>query len=222
MRLIGVVDLVEGRAVHARAGLRDRYEPVQRVAGASLEPGDAIALARAYLDRLGIQELYVADLDAIRHGAAPHRIVTELTALGVPTWLDSGVSSVERAQQALDAGASRVVVGLETLPEYEALRRICQVLGSERAAFSLDLTAGQPLTRTGFDAGVSPEDIAVRAAQAGAGALIVLDLARVGTERGLDVELIASRSKACSRSDARGWRWSPWTGRSRATRGLRV
>ena len=197
MRLIGVVDLVAGRAVHARAGLRERYEPVRVVAGSSLEPGDAIALGRAYIDRLAIPELYVADLDAILHGTTPHTVVSRLTALGVPTWLDSGASSARRAQQALDAGASRVVVGLETLPTYEELGRICRAVGPERVAFSLDLRNGEPVTQTGFDRVASPENAAVRAAGAGVGAMIVIDLARVGTSSGLDLETI-ERVRKCA------------------------
>jgi uncharacterized protein related to proFAR isomerase len=68
MRLIGVLDLLAGRAVHARAGRRTRYAPVQAVAGSSIEAGDALALARAYMERLGLTELYAADLDAILGG----------------------------------------------------------------------------------------------------------------------------------------------------------
>jgi len=54
VRVIGVVDLLAGRAVHARAGRRESYEPVRTVAGAPIEPGDGLALAGAYVDRLGI------------------------------------------------------------------------------------------------------------------------------------------------------------------------
>ena len=191
MRLIGVVDLVAGRAVHACAGDREHYELVRNVAGSALQPGDAVALARTYLDRLGVTELYVADLDAILRGAAPHTAVAGVTALGAPTWLDSGVSSVERAQQALDAGASRIVVGLETLPSYEELRGISRAMGFDRVAFSLDLKDGDPVTTDRFVRGASPEVLAARAADAGASAVMVIDLARVGTGGGLDFELIA-------------------------------
>ena len=68
--MIGVVDLLGGRAVHARAGRREDYRPVRAVAGSVIEPGDALALARVYIDRLGLTELYAADLDAIL-GRAP-------------------------------------------------------------------------------------------------------------------------------------------------------
>jgi HisA/HisF family protein len=189
MRVIGVVDLLAGRAVHARAGQRARYGPVEAVAGSSIAPGDALALAHIYIDRLGLSELYVADLDAILYGTPPQAIVAAVTALGVPVWLDAGVSSTSQARRANDAGASYVIVGLETLSSFDALAEICSGLGGQRVAFSLDLRDGWPVGQAAAD--VPPPLIAARAAVAGAGAIIVIDLARVGTGSGFDFETIA-------------------------------
>lgn len=217
MRVIGVVDLLAGRAVHARAGQRDRYAPVQAVAGLTIETGDALALARAYVHRLGLTELYVADLDAIlgrlrvqsnagashaeapgsdrtgaKAGRAPQdTLVAAIAALGAPLWLDAGASSIVRARHALDLGAARVVVGLETLPSYDALDRICASVGGDTVAFSLDLRNGAPIVMPGAIRDVAVPVIATRAARAGAGAMIVIDLARVGTGAGLDLDVIA-------------------------------
>ena len=197
MRVIGVVDLLDGRAVHARAGKRESYAPVRTVAGSNLAPGDALAIARAYLDRLGITELYVADLDAIMGRAPQDAIVTSLAALGAPLSLDAGASSVDRARHAIHLGASSVVVALETLSSYDALSEICTATGGARVAFSLDLRDGEPIIASsapGSRGGIPGEPvdaIAGRAADAGVGALIVIDLARVGTGGGLDLRLIA-------------------------------
>ena len=56
-----------------------------------------------------------------------------------PVWLDAGVSSVSGARQALETGAARVIVGLETLSSFDALSGICNAIGGDRMAFSLDL-----------------------------------------------------------------------------------
>jgi phosphoribosylformimino-5-aminoimidazole carboxamide ribotide isomerase len=219
VRVIGVVDLLAGRAVHARAGQRESYRPVRAIAGSPIEPGDALALARAYTDRLGLTELYAADLDAIlgrlriqRDASASlaeaprddrpkagrtsqDTIVAAVAALGAPLWLDAGVSSADQARHVLGLGAARVVVGLETLPSYDALGEICATLGGDRVAFSLDLRDGEPVMATGASGGISPGEsahlVAARAANAGVGAVIVIDLARVGTGAGLDLALIA-------------------------------
>ncbi len=192
MRLIGVLDLCGGHAVHAVAGRREAYRPVATVAGRPVEPGDAAALARIYTERFGLAEIYVADLDAILGRGSQATLVAELAAIGVPLWLDSGAASVEQARAARVLGAARVVVGLETRPSFDVLRRISAALGGDRVAFSLDLREGKPMTAPGaaVPAHESPERLAERAAEAGAGAVIVIDLARVGTRRGPDRALI--------------------------------
>ena len=188
MRVLGVLDLLAGRAVHARGGLRERYAPVDRFGGIPIEAGDALALARAYLERSGVRELYAADLDAIMRGSPQDALVSGLTRLGVSLWLDAGVTSARAAARAISLGVAVVVVGLETLPSFEVLGEICDTIGGERVAFSLDLRGGQPVSDdTVAGAGDSVLRLAERAASAGAAAIIVLDLARVGTGQGLDL-----------------------------------
>src|SRR5207247_8071355 len=95
MQVIGVLDLLGGLAVHARAGRRESYAPVATIAGSRIEPGDALAVARAYVDRLGLTDLYAADLDAIlgRVEDAGRRsqstVVAAVAAVGAPLWLDA-------------------------------------------------------------------------------------------------------------------------------------
>jgi phosphoribosylformimino-5-aminoimidazole carboxamide ribotide isomerase len=178
MRLIGVIDVRDGVAVHARGGVRERYETI----------GDPLALACKYFDECGVAELYVADLDAIENPAntARHPHVRKLCERAA-VWLDAGVSSVVRAREALALGAAHVVVGLETLPSFDVLSAICEAVGEDRVAFSLDMREGRPL---GIGQGEPPAVLASRAVRCGAAAIIVLDLARVGMRAGLDVELL--------------------------------
>jgi phosphoribosylformimino-5-aminoimidazole carboxamide ribotide isomerase len=192
MRVIGVLDLRRGRAVHARGGARDRYAPVRMVAGVHIHPGDPVALARAYVDRLGLTELYAADLDAIGGEAPQHDAVATLAALRAPLCVDAGVSTVDRATQLVAMGVAQVVVGLETLPSWNALKTICEACDGHHVVFSLDLREGQPVAAAGgVPPSELPEDYAARAADTGIGAIIVLDLARVGTGAGLDLDIVA-------------------------------
>jgi HisA/HisF family protein len=194
MRVVGVLDLLAGRAVHARGGKRESYRPVLAVAGSPIEAGDALALATAYLNRLGIAELYAADLDAILGFPPQDALVTGVVALAAPLWLDAGVSSADQARHSLALGAAHVVVGLETLPSYEALEDVCSAVNGARVAFSLDLRDGRPILAAKNNEpnpDTPAHEIAARAAGAGVGAVVVLDLARVGVAKGLDFELIA-------------------------------
>jgi len=164
MRLIGVIDLAGGRAVHARGGHREAYAPVRSALLRPEEEGDPIALARAYL-RYPVPEIYVADLDAIGGGPLSP-VVGHLASLGAPLWVDAGrVTPFERP-------GLRRVVGLETFQNWE------EVAG---AAFSLDMRGGVPLAGE-----QRPVELARRAVEAGATAVILLDLARVGSMAGLD------------------------------------
>ena len=184
MRVAGVIDLRGGRAVRAYAGQRDQYQSI----------GDALDLARLYVDRYKLTELYVADLDAIESGrndvVRPAPAITQIAGLGASLWLDAGISSVDRARHALDLGATQVVVGLETLPSFDVLREICTTVGGEHVAFSLDLRIGQPIAGDGIPR-EAPEELAARAADAGVASVIVIDLARVGTRTGIDFDLLA-------------------------------
>ena len=193
VRIVGVIDLLRGRAVHARAGRRDLYEPVQQVAGTAIEAGDAVALARAYVDRLGVRELYVADLDALAGGPIQRPALSAIAAIGAPVMLDAAITTAVEARCALDLGAGRAIVALETLPDFERLRDVCRAIGGEHVAFSLDLRDGVPVIASGAAISAEPPSmIAARAIDIGAGTIIVIDLARVGTGRGLDLELLAS------------------------------
>jgi phosphoribosylformimino-5-aminoimidazole carboxamide ribotide isomerase len=197
VKVIGVIDLLDGLAVHAVAGHRDRYQPIVAVAGTRFERGDAVAVARTYIQELGIDELYVADLDAIlTSGHRSHDHIIEcLGDLGVPLWIDAAVSSASRATHVHALGCDHVVVGLETLPSFDALRQICDVLDGKSVAFSLDLRDGRPLRTAGVETApgndpCAPARIAESAAKMGIGALIVLDLAKVGLGCGVDLELL--------------------------------
>jgi phosphoribosylformimino-5-aminoimidazole carboxamide ribotide isomerase len=196
VRVIGVIDLLNGKAVHARAGARQSYTAVTMAAGVPID-GDAVALARTYLDCLGLGELYIADLDAITAGRLQESIIADVVRLGAPVWLDAGVFSAARARAARALGAKRIIVGLETLPSFDVVAEICVAIGGDDVALSLDLRDGQPVVCGSMQTG-APEDIAWRAAAAGVGAVIVLDLARVGMRRGLDRDLISRVRRAVS------------------------
>jgi len=191
VRVIGVLDLSDGLAVHAQGGARAHYAPVRALAGTTIPPGDATAIARWYLWTLGLQEVYVADLDALRGRPAQRLLTQALAALGAKVWLDAAVASLETARTAREDGAARVVVGLETLPSFALLQEICDALGGGNVAFSLDLRRGEPIyARGAAHRGQTIEQLAAAAAAAGAGSVIVLDLARAGMRRGIDAALL--------------------------------
>jgi phosphoribosylformimino-5-aminoimidazole carboxamide ribotide isomerase len=102
------------------------------------------------------------------------------------------------AQALLRRGATRVVVGLETLRGVGDLAAVVTAVGGDRVVFSLDLRHGRPVVQAGLQAlaASDAESLAVRAVEAGAGAVLVLDLGRVGTGGGVDLRLLAVLRRA--------------------------
>jgi phosphoribosylformimino-5-aminoimidazole carboxamide ribotide isomerase len=177
MRVVPVIDLKDGTAVHAVRGERERYRPVG---------GDPLSIARAFRSELGLDELYVADLDAITGGGGNDAVIRAL-AREARVMVDAGVSDPERMRAVLGLGAHRVVVGTETLTGPDALDRLL----TPETVLSVDLRDGRTVSLDPQLAGVPALDAVAGLHRAGLREVIVLDLARVGSGMGPDVGLIA-------------------------------
>jgi phosphoribosylformimino-5-aminoimidazole carboxamide ribotide isomerase len=186
--IVGVIDLLRDRAVHARGGDRSHYQPVTM---RGIPEGDAPGLARFYADRVGLTDVYVADLDAIAGQEWQCDRIREIATVTRSLWLDAAITAPRDASRARSLGASRVVVGLETLPSLDALRELCAAPEGGDVVLSLDLRAGRVMTTRGLS-DVTPPVMATRAQDVGVRTIIVLDVARVGTATGCDVEMVAA------------------------------
>jgi len=185
MRVVPVIDLKGGTAVHAVRGERERYRAVRGVLSS-----DPLALARAFRDEFGLEELYVADLDAIS-GDGEHSAHIGALARSARVMVDAGVSEPDRAQALLELGAHRVVIGTETLTGAEALDRLLAALPEGAVVLSIDLRDGRVLSPDPQLADVPALEAVARLHRAGLHEAIVLDLARVGSGAGPDVAMIA-------------------------------
>jgi phosphoribosylformimino-5-aminoimidazole carboxamide ribotide isomerase len=182
VRVIPVLDLKGGQAVHAIRGQREGYGPVRSVLAASADPLD---LGRGLVTRLGARECYVADLDAIA-GLADHGpVIRALAGLGLGVWLDAGIATAAEAERARGLGVARIIIGTETLRDPRELSAIVESLdGRPSCVLSLDLRDGRLLgggpeiTQLGLGA------LVALAWKAGIRSFIVLDLARVGSGEG--------------------------------------
>src|SRR5262245_31531184 len=202
MRVVPVLDLKGGVAVHAVRGERQAYAPVRSVLSPSADP---VALARAFQERLGCDACYVADLDAITGAGEHDAVVRAIAGLGLEVWLDAGVATAGDARRAVSCGAKRVIVGTETLKDTRDLPSIAEAARGAGGAgadciLSLDHRGGQLLGGSPAVAGAGALDVAAAAWAAGIRAFIVLDLARVGAGTGPETE--PARRLRASLSDA--------------------
>lgn len=185
-RVIPVLDVMNGRVVRAIGGRRDEYKPVESKLTTSTEP---VEVAEALLAATGAQELYVADLDAIRVRSGATPAVRELLdRVEVPIWVDAGLNGSEGAQALRVSPRIQNVIALESCFGDAPTSAVTGSLNP--AAFSIDLKDGELLGRWREWTKDSRDAITIArtAVSKGFHTLIVLDLARVGTGTGTGTE----------------------------------
>lgn len=190
MQVIPVIDIINGRAVHARRGERGRYEPVRSV----LTPlgADPLELAAAYRNKLGLETIYVADLDAILSNRPHWEIYASLAREGFRIWLDAGTQSAQRAVALVEAGVETVVLGLESLAGPAQLAEIVTKshLNRHRFVLSVDSRGGSLLMPQNhqWPNDMTPLGLVRQAWSLGLSRFLLLDLARVGSGGGVGGE----------------------------------
>lgn len=187
MQVVGVIDLQGGVVVRGVGGRRAEYRPIVSRLCATANP---LAVARAFRDRFGLAECYLADLDAIGGAAPAWAVYDALRRDGFRLWVDAGVRDVERGLTLGDA-VDRVVVGLETVNGPQVVATLAQRLG-EQMAFSLDLHDGRPMGDGSGWRAADAKGIAVEVVRLGVRRLIVLDLARIGGGGGTGTETLCA------------------------------
>lgn len=193
MKILPVLDLLNGVVVRGVAGDRANYQPI---VSCLTEETKAVGVAGAIRDRFGLTDFYVADLDGIQFGRPNWEAYRDLVAAGFRLRIDAGISGIKLARDVLDAGAAEVIVGLESCPNPGLLESLCESCGPDRLIFSLDLKGGRPFGETSGWKSDDPEVIARKAVEAGIKSLIVLDLAQVGRNAGLSTLQLCARLKA--------------------------
>lgn len=200
--IVGVIDLLDGKAVHAVAGLRAKYRPV------SFCDGDAGKLIQ-YYHRLGIRSFYIADLDSIAGGPLQASLLQELGSdldgdlLVDPGWSGSESDDVLEVigELADEHSFLGVIAATETLHSPLMLNRLVDHLAAEKVWLGLDFRAGEfrvspqladqeIFGRAGSsangnsDAAVNPHVWVTHATQLGINGLVILDVAAVGQSGG--------------------------------------
>jgi phosphoribosylformimino-5-aminoimidazole carboxamide ribotide isomerase len=193
-RVIPVLDLKGGQAVRAIGGDRQHYAPLRTQLHADSQP---LGVAQGYRDRLGLRELYLADLDAIAGNPPSGALYRAIGGLGLALWVDAGIRDRAGVDSLLAAGVPTIVAGLETVRGPAALEEIRSALRPEQLVFSLDLRGGVPVVPDDAEWPVAdPFELACLALGLGIRRLLLLDLARVGTGRGTGTAGLLARLRS--------------------------
>jgi cyclase len=168
------------------------------------DAGDPVELAKVY-DAEGADELTFLDISASHEGRATTMEIVSATAeqVFIPLTVGGGVSSVADVDRLLRAGADKIAVNTAAIRRPELVAEIADRFGNQVLVLSVDarrVPAGaEPIGDSGFEvtthggrtsAGLDAVAWAVRAAELGAGEILLNAMDADGTQDGFDLELI--------------------------------
>jgi len=182
MDIIPVLDVMNGRVVQGERGDRHRYRPIESVLVRGSEP---LSVASALIRETHCRALYLADLDAIEGTGDNHAVIRDLRRhVDVWLWVDAAVTDLGAANRLLHLGATRVVVGTETLRRLSDLRHMVRVLSVPQLLVSLDVGAHGVLSACAELRGRAPLQALAALHREGVTQVLLLTLDRVGTGAG--------------------------------------
>ena len=189
MKIIPVIDVLNGVAVHGVRGERERYQPLKSTLCKSADPLDIAST----FDSLGFSSLYLADLDAILGKSANFNIYRQImTQTRLDLMVDAGIADITKAKKVLATEVSKIVIGSETLNSLDFLGQAVKAFGEDKVVVSIDLKKGKVLSVSEAIASMDAVSFAQKLRKIGVNQIIFLDLDRVGTEHGINLALLRS------------------------------
>ena len=190
-RIIPCLDVRDGRVVKGVnfVGIRDAGDPVE--------------CARRY-DADGADEITFLDITASHEGRKAMLDVVERTAEAVftPLTVGGGVNEPEDVRRLLDAGADKVSINTAAVADPTLVARIANAWGRQVLVVAID---ARRRPEGGFEVfthgGRRPTGLdaiawASRAADLGAGEILLTSMDRDGTKGGYDIELLRGVARA--------------------------
>jgi phosphoribosylformimino-5-aminoimidazole carboxamide ribotide isomerase len=135
MNLYPAIDILDGNAVRLTQGEFDSQK---------IYDTDPLSAATGWV-REGARALHVVDLDGAKTGQPVNlkhlrQIASELD---VPVQYGGGLRTAEAVDEALTAGAARVILGTAAFTDPDLLERALERHGPERVMVSVDVRAGE-------------------------------------------------------------------------------
>jgi cyclase len=155
--------------------------------------------ARYYYEN-GADELIYMDAVASLYGRNSLLEIVERTSreIFIPLTVGGGLRSIDDIRQVLRAGADKVSLNTAAIARPELVREASRTFGASTIVVSIEATRGangryEAYVNYGRDkTDVDAVDWAARAAELGAGEIMITSIDREGTGKGFDVELVRS------------------------------
>ncbi len=197
VQLIPVFDIKGGRMVHAVGGQRENYRAVK----SKLFKGSSPLGALDALCNIGFDSFYVADLDAITRNGDNFELIKQLLLYKkIKLWLDAGVAGQKDTlgphfRDLCFNERVNVILGSETLRDFESLQKMADAIGYNKVVFSLDIVRDRVLSPNNDIAALRPTELAKRVHRLGVGKIIIIDLVNVGSGSGPNFPLIENLTR---------------------------
>ena len=187
MKIIPVIDVLNGIAVHGIRGERRHYQPLKSLLCKSADP---LKIAAAF-ESLGFSSLYLADLDAILGKSANFSVYSKImTTTCLDLMVDAGTSDITKAEKVLKTNVPKIVIGSETLKSLDFVSQAVGTFGEDKIVVSIDQKKGKLLSDSEAIDSMEAVSFGKKLAGVGVRQIILLDLDRVGTEHGINLSLI--------------------------------
>ncbi|QEU94981.1 imidazole glycerol phosphate synthase subunit HisF [Streptomyces kanamyceticus] len=166
------------------------------------DAGDPVEMAKVY-DAEGADELTFLDITASSGNRETTYDVVRRTAeqVFIPLTVGGGVRTAEDVDKLLRAGADKVGVNTAAIARPELIREIAERFGRQVLVLSVDArrtpSGGFEVTTHGGrkSAGIDAVEWAHRAAELGAGEILLNSMDADGTKDGYDIEMISAVRK---------------------------
>jgi cyclase len=167
-----------------------------------VDAGDPAKLASRY-DKEGADELVFLDISATveDRGATLEVISHTAESVFIPLTVGGGIRAEEDVNDLLRAGADKVSLNTAAVRDPSLLARCAERFGTQCIVVAIDAKRDGPSWRVHVEAGRSPTELdaiewAVRAAELGAGEVLLTSIDRDGTGEGYDLDLLRAVADA--------------------------
>lgn len=178
-RIVFVLDILNGSAVHAVRGERAKYKPVS---------GSRICDSSAPMDIISVlmpKEVYIADLDRLQHLGDNFELIKRISAMA-KTMADIGAEDMGDVEKCIGI-ADTVILGTETA-SLDLIKKAAKKFPG-RISVSIDIKNGMVLTKDRKMA-LEPKELVKLLNEYDIKDLIILELNKVGTGAGIDVDFL--------------------------------
>ncbi|MEM0966758.1 MAG: 1-(5-phosphoribosyl)-5-[(5-phosphoribosylamino)methylideneamino]imidazole-4-carboxamide isomerase [Verrucomicrobiota bacterium] len=183
------IDLKGGRCVRLLHGRADKE---------TVYFEDPMEAADMWMEQ-GAEWLHVVDLDGAFTGELTHLdLIRRIAALGMKVEMGGGLRDEESISRALEAGASRAVVGTSAVEKPDFPRKIVEAFGSDAVAIGLDAKDGK-LSLQGWvkDSGIETVEFGRRLQGDGITTVIHTDISTDGALTGPNLLRQAELCESC-------------------------